>query len=121
MWRTGLAWSCKFSSVLRCERFVDCASSDEAGTIAISYSDNRITDPEGHGHPIKRHYVQTVADSPIGYEVKIELTTNEVIWLSPADPAGTYSKNWIGAMLSPMAGVVVQELRPLNCLPQAQK
>ncbi|WP_430442261.1 hypothetical protein [Shinella sp.] len=117
MWRSGFAWSCTFSSVLRCERAVDCAAAAEEGSIRLDYRENRLTDPHGIVHPIKRHYVQTVAGSPIGSEVKIELDTNEVIWLSAADGAGVFSDNWIGAMLSPKAGVVVQEFRPLICVP----
>ena len=117
MWRSGFTWSCTFSSVIRCERATDCASSGEGGKIQIAYRENQLVDPEGKTHSIKRHYVQIVAGSPIGSEVKIELDTNEVIWLSPADAAGTFSDNWIGAMLSPKAGVIVQELRPLICQP----
>ena len=117
MWLSSFTWSCAFSTVIRCERATDCASSGEAGKIAVAYRENQWIDPQGKTHPIKRHYVQTVAGSPIGSEVKIELDTNEVIWLSPADAAGTFSDNWIGAMLSPKAGVIVQELRPLICSP----
>lgn len=117
MWRNGFTWSCAFSTVIRCERTTDCVSSGEAGTIAVAYRENQWIDGQGKSHPIKRHYMQTVAGSPIGNEVKIELDTNEVIWLSPADAAGTFSDNWIGAMLSPKAGVIVQELRPLICRP----
>ena len=83
----------------------------------MAYRENQWVDPAGKPHAIKRHYVQTVAGSPIGSEVKIELDTNEVIWLSAADGAGVFSDNWIGAMLSPKAGVIVQELRPLICVP----
>lgn len=118
MWRSGLAWTCAFTSVIRCERLIDCKSSGEIGEFTVDYSENRLIDEAGNDHPIKRHYVQTVAGSPIGSEVKIELATNEVIWLSPADAAGTFSDNWIGAMLSPKAGVIVQELRPLICGPK---
>jgi len=117
MWRSGFAWSCAFSSVLRCERAVDCAAAPEEGVIWLDYRENRLTDFQGTVHPIKRHYVQSVPGSPIGSEVKIELDTNEVIWLSAADGAGVFSDNWIGAMLSPTAGVIVQELRPLICTP----
>lgn len=117
MWPTSLTWACRFSSVLRCERAVACAAAAEEGSIRLDYRENRLTDPHGAIHPIKRHYVQTVAGSPIGSEVKIELDTNEVIWLSAADGAGVFSDNWIGAMLSPKAGVVVQEFRPLICVP----
>lgn len=117
MWRSGFTWSCTYSSVIRCERATDCESSGEGGKIEMAYRENLLIDAEGKPHPIKRHYVQTVAGSPIGSEVKIELDTNEVIWLSPADAAGTFSDNWIGAMLSPKAGVIVQELRPLICSP----
>jgi hypothetical protein len=117
MWRNGFTWSCAFSTIIRCERATDCATAAEEGAIRLDYRENRLTDFHGTVHPIKRHYVQTVAGSPIGSEVKAELDTNEVIWLSPADAAGTFSNNWIGAMLSPKAGVIVQELRPLICVP----
>ena len=117
MWPTSLNWTCAFSSVIRCERSVDCGTAAEEGVLALDYRENRLTDQKGTVHPIKRHYTQTVAGSPIGSEVKIELDTNEVIWLSPADGAGVFSDNWIGAMVSPTAGVIVQELRPLICSP----
>ncbi|MBN9055461.1 MAG: hypothetical protein J0H80_17235 [Rhizobiales bacterium] len=117
MWRSGFTWSCTFSSVIRCGRAIDCSANGEGGNIQVAYRDNQLVDWDGTTHPIKRHYVQTVAGSPIGNEVKIELGTNEVIWLSPADPAGTFSDNWVGAMLSPKSGVIVQELRPLICKP----
>lgn len=118
MWRNGLVWKCAFASVIQCARSTDCASSNQTGEFLIEYGDNQIVDQTGKRSPIKRHYVQTVAGSPIASEVKIELTTNEVIWLSPADAAGTFSDNWIGAMLSPKAGVIVEELRPLICAPR---
>ena len=118
MWRAGLSWSCSFSSVILCERSIDCDATKETGELALDYRENRLTDQKGTVHPIKRHYVQTVAGSPIGSEVKIELNTNEVIWLSPADGSGVFSDNWIWAMLSPKTGVVVQELRPLICKPK---
>jgi hypothetical protein len=117
MWATSLTWTCVFSSVIRCERSVDCGTVAEEGELALDYRENRLTDRKGAAHPIKRHYVQTVAGSPIGSEVKIELDTNEVIWLSPADGAGVFSDNWIGAMLAPKTGVIVQELRQLICKP----
>ncbi|MCW0001517.1 hypothetical protein OE766_25185 [Pararhizobium sp. YC-54] len=74
-------------------------------------------DETGIGRPIKRHYVQTVSGSPISSEVKVELSDNRVLWLSPADDAGTFSDNWVGAILSPKAGVIIQDLRPLACKP----
>lgn len=117
MWPKSLTWTCGFSSVIRCERSIDCAATAEVGEVVLDYSENRLTDWRGTIHPIKRHYVQTIAGSPIASEVKIELNTNEVVWLSPADGAGVFSDNWIGAMVSPMTGVIVQELRPLNCKP----
>jgi hypothetical protein len=117
MWRSSFTWSCKFTSVIRCERSVDCASSGEAGRLELAYRENHLVDGEGQAHQIKRHYVQTVTDSPIVSEVKIELDTNEVLWLSPADGAGAFSDNWVGVILSPKAGVIVQELRPLICKP----
>jgi hypothetical protein len=117
MWPTSLNWTCAFSSVIRCERSVDCEMVAAEGEFALDYRENSLTDEEGAVHRIRRHYVQTVVGSPIGSEVKIELDTNEVIWLSPADGAGVFSDNWIGAMLSPRTGVIVQELRPLVCKP----
>ena len=117
MWPTNLTWTCAFSSVIRCERSVDCETVAEEGELALDYRENSLTDQMRIVHQIKRHYAQTVSGSPIGSEVKIELDTNEVIWLSPADVAGVFSDNWIGAMLSPKAGVIVQELRPLICRP----
>jgi len=117
MWPTSLTWTCAYSSVIRCERSVDCETAAEEGEQTLDYRENSLTDRKGTDRPIKRHYVQTVAGSPIGSEVKIELNTNEVIWLSPADGAGVFSDNWIGAMLSPKTGVIVQELRPLICKP----
>lgn len=118
MWPTSLTWACRFSSVIRCERSVDCAAVAEEGELALDYRSNRLTDQNDAVHPIKRHYVQTVAGSPIGSEVKVELDTNDVIWLSPVDGAGVFSDNWIGAMLTPKTGVIVQELRPLICKPR---
>lgn len=117
MWRSGLIWSCGFASVIACERSLDCTTKSVAGTIDLDYRENRVVDPMGAIRPIKRHYTQSVTGSPISIEVKIELTNNEVLWLSPVDAAGTFSDNWVGAMLSPSAGVVVQELRPLSCKP----
>ncbi|MGJ7042259.1 hypothetical protein J2Y63_005541 [Shinella sp. BE166] len=117
MWPTSLAWTCTFSSVIRCERSVDCLTAAEEGELNLDYRQNSLADRKGTVHPIKRHYVQTVAGSPIGSEVKIELDTNEVIWLSPADGTGGGSDNWIGAMLAPKTGVITQELRPLICKP----
>lgn len=117
MWRSGLQWTCTFSSLIRCERSTDCTAHPDDGTVKLNFRENSLVDHAGRSHPIKRHYVQTVAGSPIGSEVKIELATNEVIWLSAADGGGTFSDNWTGAMVSPGAGVIVQELRPLICTP----
>ncbi|WP_156383022.1 hypothetical protein [Rhizobium sp. Root483D2] len=118
MWRNGLLWTCTFSSIIRCERSTDCSSHPDRGRIKLNYPENSLVDQTGRSRPIKRHYVQTVAGSPIGSEVKIELATNEVVWLSAADGGGTFSDNWTGAMVSPGAGVIVQELRPLICAPE---
>ncbi len=118
MWRSGLLWTCTFSSVIRCERSTDCSSQPDHGKIKLNYPENSLVDQTGRSHPIKRHYVQMVAGSPIGSEVKIELATNEVVWLSAADGGGTFSDNWTGAMVSPGVGVIVQELRPLICTPE---
>lgn len=117
MWPTSLTWKCAFSSVIRCERSLDYDTAAEEGELALDYRENRLADQKGTVHAIKRHYVQTIASSPVGSEVKIELDTNDVIWLSPADGAGMFSDNWIGAMLTLRTGVIVQELRPLICKP----
>lgn len=122
MWRDGLSWSCRFSSTIRCERIADCASSPEEGTFRLDYSENQVIDQKGTVTQIKRHYTQSVAGSPIGSEVKVELETNEAIWLSLADGAGVFSDNWIGAMLSPKsrrdrAGTSAVDLSSLCQLP----
>ena len=119
MWRTSLLWTCTFSTLIRCERSTDCSSHSDQGMIKLNYPENSLVDHVGRSRPIKRHYVQAVAGSPIGSEVKIELATNEVIWLSAADGGGTLSDNWTGAMVSPGVGVIVQELRPLICTPES--
>ena len=117
MWRSGLAWSCDFASVMTCERSRDCVTRPVSGAIRLDYRENEVVDPGGTVRPIKRHYVQAVAGSPIPTEVKVELTDNEVLWLSPVDGAGTFSDIWVGALLSPRPGVILQELRPLACRP----
>ncbi|RWX74872.1 hypothetical protein EPK99_23590 [Neorhizobium lilium] len=118
MWKDGLVWSCRFSSTIECERSQDCTTKLISGGVELDYRENNVTDSSGVIRPIKRHYVQTVTGSPISSEVKIELQTNDVLWLLPVDGAGTFSHNWIGAMVSPKPGVVLQELRPLECRPK---
>ncbi len=117
MWKTDLKWTCRFTSVVVCERSLDCVAERKEGLIKLDYPENLVTDEAGSSHSIKRHYVQTVAGSPISDEVKVELSNNDVLWLTPVDGAATFSNNWIGAIVSPKAGVVVQELRPLACSP----
>jgi hypothetical protein len=118
MWKAGLEWSCQVSSVIECERSRDCTARAAPGAIELDYRENHVVDEAGIRRPIKRHYVQTVSGSPISSEVKVELETNEVLWLSPVDGAGTFSDNWVGVMLSPKTGVVIEELRPLVCKPK---
>ncbi|WP_139015803.1 hypothetical protein [Ensifer aridi] len=117
MWRTALVWSCQYEMAIQCERSRDCAPVTVKGTIELDYDENRVVEETGTSHAIKRHYVQTIAGSPIASEVKVELINNQVLWLSPADDAGIFSNNWVGAILSPKAGVVIQDLRPLACKP----
>lgn len=118
MWRKGLIWTCHFTDVIQCERSQDCRQVRRAGSFTIDYPDNRVAEDDGVVHGIRRHYAQSVSGSPIAAEVKIELDSNDVVWVLPADPAGMFSNNWIGAMVSPRAGVVVQELRPITCQPR---
>lgn len=118
MWQSGLVWTCHFTDVIQCERSKDCHPIARSGTFTLDYPNNRITDNEDVGHAIRRHYAQTVSGSPIAAEVKVELDTNDVLWLLPADAAGMFSNNWIGAMVSPRAGVVIQEMRPIICQPK---
>lgn len=117
MWRQSLEWTCSYSSLIRCERSTDCTSRPETGTLKVDYRNNNVVDQAGLRQTIKRHYVQAIAGSPIGSEVKIELATNDVIWLSAADAGGIFSDNWTGAMVSQGAGVILQTLRPLICVP----
>lgn len=57
--------ACRFFTIIRCERSVDCAAVAEEGELALDYRENRVTNQKDTVHPIKRHYVQTVAGSPI--------------------------------------------------------
>ena len=65
--------------------------------IRLDYRKNRLTDPHGAVHPIKRHYVQAVAGSPNRKRSEIELDPNEVIWLL----AGSYCQRAVWALRFP--------------------
>ena len=68
---------------------------------------------------IKRHYSQRIDGSPLTDEVKIELSGNSVIWLSPVDAGGTWSKIWTGMIVEPKRGVVLSVSHSLYCARRA--
>lgn len=117
MWVSGYKWECKASVKTVCERDDKCENRDSQGeTFKIDYVESRVVFHNGAVR-IKRHYRQTVAESPLQQEVKIELVDNRVIWLTPVDGSRTYSQAWTGAMVEPKSGVVLSITEALYCLP----
>lgn len=121
MWTSGYVWTCMATSNIVCERGGKCASSEaNIAGFELDYENSRVVFPSGPVK-IKRHYIQTVADSPLQAEVKIELTDNRVLWLTPVDASRTYSQIWTGAMIEPKAGVVLTITRSVYCSPSDAK
>lgn len=120
MWHSGYIWDCQSTSQTVCERGGQCDSTQVKYDFELNYSDSRVNFSDGPVK-IKRHYNQTVADSPLQSEVKVELTDNRVIWLTPVDSSRTYSHTWIGAIIESKAGVVLSITRSVYCSPASQK
>ena len=119
MWKVGYAWTCIQGDALTCERGDNCAFSPSSGQpIEIRFEDNQVRIGTTK-LSIKRHYSQKVAGSPLTDEVKIELSDNSVIWLSPIDAGGTWSTSWIGMTIEPRGGIALSVSHALFCRPKS--
>jgi len=117
MWQSGYNWNCEATAPTICERDGTCKFRDAAGVkFEIEYEKSRALFPEGAVR-IKRHYRQTVSDSPLQAEVKVELADNRVLWLTAVDASRTYSRAWTGAIVEPKGGVVLSITQGVFCLP----
>lgn len=117
MWSSGYQWACKVTSNTVCERGGKCEGIAAFPTdFQLDYENSRVVFPSG-STKIKRHYRQTVFDSPLQSEVKVELIDNRVLWLTPVDASRTYSRTWTGAMIEPKAGVVLAVTQSIYCSP----
>lgn len=118
MWRSGLAWTCAVTASTICERDGTCAIDSVADpAFQIEYEASRVIFEDGPVR-IKRHYRQTVDESPLQEEVKVELEDNRVLWLTAVDASRTYSEAWTGALVEPKAGVVLTVTRGVYCFPK---
>jgi hypothetical protein len=119
MWRSGYEWACVQGESLTCERGDICAfRPSPAPVIEILFQNSEVRTGSG-GLRIKRHYSQRINGSPLTDEVKIELSDNSVIWLSPVDAGGTWSRTWTGMIVEPKRGAVLSVSRPLYCAPKS--
>lgn len=118
MWQSGYNWTCEATARTICERDGTCKVDGAGGAkFEIEYESSRVLFPEGTVK-IKRHYRQTVNDSPLQAEVKVELADNRVLWLTAVDASRTYSKAWTGAIVEPKGGVVLSFTQGVFCLPE---
>jgi hypothetical protein len=118
MWKSGYGWACIQGAALICERGDICAFGPPQGQpieILFKTSEVRIGADK---YRIKRHYSQKIDGSPLTEEVKIELTGNSVIWLSPVDTGGTWSKIWAGMIIELRSGVALSVSHSLFCSPK---
>ena len=117
MWKWGYDWVCTQGGALTCERGDNCLFGPAPATqiqILFERSEVKIGTEVFR---ISRHYSQRIEGSPLTDEVKIELSGNSVIWLSPADAGGIWSKIWTGMIVEPKRGTVLSVSRPLYCAP----
>jgi hypothetical protein len=118
MWRSGYDWICIQGEALTCERGDVCAFGPvPAPAIEILFQNSEVKTGSGSLR-IKRHYSQRIDGSPLTDEVKIELADNSVIWLSPVDTGGTWSRIWTGMIVEPKRGAVLSVSRPIYCVPK---
>jgi hypothetical protein len=119
MWRSGYDWACVQGESLTCERGDICAfGPSPAPVIEILFQNSEVKTGNGSLR-IKRHYSQRIDGSPLTDEVKMELADNSVIWLSPVDAGGTWSRIWTGMIVEPKRGAVLSVSRPLYCVPKS--
>lgn len=118
MWKSGYGWACVQGAALICERGDICAFGPPPGQpieILFEISEVRIG---AEKFRIRRHYSQKIDGSPLTDEVKIEITGNSVIWLSPVDAGGAWSKIWTGMIIEPRSGVALSVSHSLFCSPK---
>lgn len=119
MWKSGYDWTCTQGGALTCERGDSCTfGATPATRIQILFERSEVKIGT-EVFRISRHYSQRIEGSPLTDEVKIELSGNSVIWLSPADVGGIWSKIWTGMIVEPKRGTVLSVSRPLYCAPQS--
>lgn len=118
MWKSGYDWACIQGAALTCERGDICVFGPPPGQpieIFFETSEVRIGADK---FKVTRHYSQKIDGSPLTDEVKIELSGNSVIWLSPVDAGGTWSKIWTGMIVEPRRGVALSVSHALFCSPK---
>ena len=119
MWKSGYDWTCIQGGALTCERGDSCAfgaAREDLIQILFETSEVKIGT---ESFRIRRHYSQRIDGSPLTDEVKIELTGNSVLWLSPVDAGGTWSKIWTGMIIELKRGAVLSVSRPIYCAPKS--
>ena len=115
MWRSGYSWVCVSGETLTCERGDVCGFGPSPGQpLEILFESSKVK-IGANSFRIKRHYSQRIGGSPLSDEVKIELSSNAVIWLTPVDAGGTWSKVWSAIMVEPKLGAVLSVSRTLFC------
>lgn len=118
MWKSGYGWTCTQGGALTCERGDICSfDAAPAALVEIMFENSEVRIGV-ESLRINRHYSQRIDGSPLADEVKIELAGNSVIWLSPTDAGGTWSKIWSGMIVEPKSGAVLSVSRPLYCAPK---
>lgn len=117
MWKSGYRWECQTASRIVCERSGECSTIQKPDTFTIDYENNRM-EFDGDSVRMRRHYQQTVNNSPLQAEVKIELADNRVLWLTAVDSSAIYSTAWVGALTEPKSGVVLMVSQGAYCLPK---
>lgn len=119
MWKSGYDWTCTQGVALTCERGDICSfGTAPAAQVQILFENSEVK-IGAESFRIRRHYSQRIEASPLTEEVKIELTGNSVIWLSPVDAGSTWSKMWTGMIVEPRSGAVLSVSRPLYCAPKS--
>jgi hypothetical protein len=116
MWKWSYDWVCTQGGALTCERGGSCLFGPAPATqiqILFERSEVKIG---AEVFRISRHYSQRIEGSPLTDEVKIELSGNSVIWLSPVDAGGIWSNIWTGMIVEPRRGAILSVSRPLYCV-----
>lgn len=118
MWRAGYDWVCIQGSSMICERGDVCTFGSAPNLPVLILFENNIVEIGVQKFAIKRHYSQQIDGSPLTDEVKIELSNNSVIWLTPSDASRTWSDIWSGMYIEPKRGAVLSVSHPLFCSPK---